>query len=250
MAEQPIQRARDQIMWAREENRTFCLRMNLADGIGSGIPSWMPDLVEELIAEGANDYAVVFEFGWVPDPLLMAAVAIGYTKSFFSKIPPTVPIAISCTSFPKDFSRYDGTEEVAFANRKMIAQVQRETNYPKIIYGDWGTTRPRSYDRASQPKKRIDYPTDNTWVIARDKDEDVDFQTAATRIINSGRWSGDLGIWGEQLIESTAEGEPFAIDSIVKMSAVRINIHLHRQAFYGHLPSPKALDEPWSDDVR
>lgn len=249
MAGQSIERAREQITWARENDRAFCVRMNLAEGIGSGIPEWMPKLIEELTAEGANDYAVVFEFGWVPEPLLMAAVAIGYTKSFFSKIPQSVPIAISCTSFPKDFTRYDGTEEVAFANREMIAQIQRETNHPKIIYGDWGTTRPRSYDHASQPKNRIDYPTDNTWILARDKDESVDFQSAAKRIKESGKWSGKLGIWGEQLIESTAEGQAFAIDTMPKMYAARINIHLHRQAFYGHLPPPKALDEPWSDDV-
>jgi hypothetical protein len=248
MAKQPIERAREQITWARENDRTFCLRMNLAEDIGSGIPPWMPTLVEELTAEGANDYAVVFEFGWVQDPLLVAMIAIGYTKSFFSKIQPTVPIAISCTSFPKDFTRYDGTEEVSFANRNLIAQIQRETNHPKIIYGDWGSTKPRSYDHASQPKNRIDYPADNTWVFARNKNDNLDFQSAAKRIRNSGRWSGDLGIWGEQLIESTAEGQAFAIDTMPKMYAARINIHLHRQAFYGHLPPPKALDEEWIDD--
>lgn len=248
MAQQPIGRARDQIAWARQNNRTFCLRMNLAEGIGSGIPQWMPALVAELAAEGATDYAVVFEFGWVENPLLVAAVASGYTNTFFSAIPPTIPVGISCTSFPKDFTPYDGTEEEIFTNRELVAQVQRATNRPRIVYGDWGTTRPRSYGHASQPKNRIDYPTDRSWVFARDQDESVDFQTAAERITGSAHWSGDLGIWGEQLIEGTAAGQAFAIDSMPKMYSVRINIHLHRQAFYGHLPPPEALDEEWSDD--
>jgi len=248
MAEQPVARAWDQISWARQNNRTFCLRMNLADGIGSGIPQWMPELVEELAAEGANDYAIVFEFGWVRDALLVEAIAIDYSNRFFSTLPPEVPICVSCTSFPADFTSYDGTDEVPFTNRDLIAQIQRATNHPRIIYGDWGTTKPRSYGHASPPKNRIDYPTGNSWVFARNQDENIDFQTAAHRITSSSYWSGNLGIWGEQLIEGTAAGQAFAIDTMPKMYAARINIHLHRQAFYGHLPSPDTLDEEWSDD--
>lgn len=131
MAQQPIERVRDQIAWARVNNRTFCLRMNLAEGIGSGIPQWMTTLVTELAEEGATDYVVVFEFGWVQDPLWVAAVASGYTNTFFSSIPPTIPVAISCTSFPKDFTAYDGMEETAFTNRELVAQVQRTTNRRK-----------------------------------------------------------------------------------------------------------------------
>lgn len=248
MAQQPIERVHSQIVWARENDRTFCLRFNLAEGIGSGIPKWMPELIAELADEGATDYAIVLEFGWVEEPLFVAAAASGYIDNFFSEIPPTVPVGISCTSFPKDFTRYDGTEAEVFTNRELVAQVQRVTNRSRIVYGDWGTTRPRAYGHASQPRNRIDYPTDRSWVIARDRDESVDFQTAASRITESAHWSGDLGIWGEQLIEGTAAGQPFSIDSMPKMYAARINIHLHRQAFYGHLPPPESLDEAWSDD--
>ncbi len=248
MANQSIERVREQITWARENNRAFCLRMNLAEGLGSGIPQWMPTLVNELAAEGANDYAIVFEFGWIQEPLLVAAVASGYTNSFFTTIPPEVPISISCTSFPKDFTIFDGTNEMGFSNRSLIAEVQRGTNHPRIIYGDWGTTRPRSYGHASQPKNRIDFPARNSWVFARDQDESIDFQTAAERIVSSQFWSGDLGVWGEQLIEGTAAGQAFSIDTMPKMYAARINIHLHRQAYYDSLPPPEALDEEWSDD--
>lgn len=248
MAERSIESAREQIKWAREHNRSFCLRMNLAEEIGSGIPSWMPTLITELAEEGANDYAVVFEFGWVRDPLLVAVLASGYTNSFFSEIPEEVAIAVSCTSFPKDFTVFDGAEEWGFSNRDLIAQVQKNTNHPKIIYADWGTTKPRSYGHASAPKKRIDYPTDNSWLIARNQHEPLSFQVAAKRITGSGQWSGNLGIWGEQLIDGAAEGQAFAIDTMPKMYSARINIHLHRQAFYGHLPPPEALDEEWNDD--
>lgn len=248
MVERTIESAREQIEWARDNDRTFCLRMNLAEGIGSGIPQWMPALVAELAAEGANDYAVVFEFGWLPDPLLVAARASGYTNSFFSTIPIEVPIAISCTSFPKDFTVFDGTEVCNFTNRELLAQVQQATNHPRIVYGDWGTTKPRSYGHARQPKPRIDYPADTSWIIARNQNDEVTFAVAAQRVMDSVHWNGNLGIWGEQLIEGTAAGQAFAIDTMPKMYAARINIHLHRQAFYGHLPPPEALDEEWNDD--
>ena len=246
MAQQPIERAREQIAWARENNRTFCLRMNLAENKGSMIPNWMSTLVEELAEEGANDYAIVFEFGWVKYPHLVAAKASGYTNNLFSAISSEVPVAVSCTSFPTDFTPFDGMKELQFTNRDLVAQVQQTTNL-RVVYGDWGSTRPRTYGHASTPKNRIDYPTDSSWIFARDQDKSVDLQVAAQRITNSVHWSGNLGIWGEQLIESTAVGQTFAIDSMPKMYAARINIHLHRQAFYGQIPKPETLDEEWQD---
>ena len=248
MARQNLEDVYKQINWARENDRTFCLRLNLAEDIGSAIPSWMQTLVTELAEEGANDYAVVFEFGWIRDPLLVLDRVSNYTNKYFSTIPPEIPVAVSCTSFPKDFTNYDGTAECKFTNRDLIAQVQRNTNHPKIIYADWGTTRPRSSGHFSSPKNRIDYPADTTWVIARNNGSQVSFKEAASRIINSPHWSGNLGIWGEQLIEGTAAGQAFTIDSLPKMISARINIHLHRQTFYGRLPSPIALDEEWNDD--
>ena len=249
MAGSTLESARAQISWARENDRTFCLRMNMASGVGPGIPNWMPSLVAELSDEGAVDYAVVFDFGLVDSALDVAPLAAGYITSFFSGIPPEIPIAICCTSFPSDFTVFDGIEELGFSNRDLLAQIRQGTNHPRMIYGDWGSTKPRAYGHASAPKNRIDYPTDNGWVIARDNDDPVSFQAAAKRITSKPKWwTGGLGIWGEQLIEGAAAGQTFAIDSMPKMYSARINIHLHRQAFYGHLPPPEALDEAWSDD--
>jgi len=249
MAEQTIESARAQIAWAREKGRSFCIRLNFAEGIGSGMPPWMQILVDELVAEGAVDFLVVLEFGWVQNPLLLAAVATGYLQTLLREVSTEIPIGISCTSFPKDFTEFDGLSNCGFGNRDLLGQIRQVTNHPRLIFGDWGTTRPRSYGHARQPKHRIDYPTDTSWAIARDQAESVDLRVAAERVVSSQYWDGGLGIWGEQMIEDTADGQPFAIDSMQKMYAARINIHLHRQAFYGHLPPPESLDEEWSDDL-
>jgi len=247
MADQNLENVRAQISWARANNRTFCIRMNLADGIGSGIPPWIQELIAALVAEGATDYTIVFDFGWVPDPLIIGATVSGYIESLLFDIPPTIPVVVSYTSFPKDFTPYDGVAECVFKNRDLIGQIQKTTN-KKIVYGDWGSTKPRNYDRASTPKTRIDYPSDTSWIIARGQEEEISFRNAAEHIVKNKKWSGHLGIWGEQLIDGTAQGQAFAIDTMPKMYAARINIHIHRQAFYDQLPPPEALDEAWSDD--
>lgn len=248
MANQTIENVRTQILWARSQNRTFCLRFNLADGNGSGIPPWIPELVQELVDEGTVDYTIIFEFGWVKNPLILSAIAAGYMSSFLSEIQREIPVVVSCTSFPKAFTAFDGLEECAFSNRELIEQIRQTTNYPRLVYGDWGTTKPRAYGVASPPKKRIDYPGDRAWVIARGQNEEITLHTAAKWIVGSDYWNGSLGVWGEQLIHDTSLGLPFAIDTMQKMYSARINIHLHRQAFYGHLPPPDALDEEWNDD--
>ena len=248
MAELSLESARAQIKWAREHNRSFCMRVNMVPDVGPGIPTWMPSLITELTKEGTIDYAIVFDFGLIKNALDVAPLATGYISSFFSGMPSEIPLIVCCTTFPSDFTVFDGIEELTFSNRDLIAQIKRATNHPRIVYGDWGSTKPRTYGYANAPKNRIDYPTDNGWIFARDQDNPVSFQVAAKRITESRHWSGGLGIWGEQLIEGAAKRQTFAIDSMPKMYSARINIHLHRQAFFGQLPPPDALDEEWSDD--
>ncbi len=247
MAGQTIESARRQIAWARANGRTFCLRLNLADGIGAGMPAWMPELADDLAADGSNDHAIVFELGWVPDALMVEPVASGYINKYFRETPPDIPIAISCSSFPNNFAAFGGFEEVGFTNRDLIARVKRVTGNRRIVYGDWGTTMIQCGGYGKRPNGWIDYPTDNSWVIAGGQEEIPDFRAAASRIRDSGHWTGNLGVWGETQIEVTAEDQPLSIKTMEQMLTARVNIHLHRQAFHGNLPSPDSLDEEWID---
>ena len=118
-----------------------------------------------------------------------------------------------------------------------------------VIYGDWGSTRPREVGGfANRPLDRIDYPTGNAWYIARNKDDSWDFNDAAAAILRSTAWQGDLGIWGEEMIQNTAINEELGINTPQKNVASRVNIHLHRQAFGGNPPTdPLQFDEEWQD---
>ena len=118
-----------------------------------------------------------------------------------------------------------------------------------IVYGDWASTRPRSLQFAGRPRIRIDYPMRDSWVFSRNEDKNMTYQDAAIRLMNDVNWKGNIGIWGERLIEGAATGAQFAIGSIQKMSAARVNIHLHQQAFfYDGLPKAEDLDEELGDE--
>ena len=81
--------------------------------------------------------------------------------------------------------------------------------------------------------KRVDYPTEEAWLIARNKEDEWGFRKAAQAIVNSSEWDGNLGIWGEEMIQNTTINEELGINTPQKNVAARVNIHLHRQAFYG-----------------
>ena len=137
-----------------------------------------------------------------------------------------------------------------FGNREMVNSLKRSTNRNIIVYGDWGSTRPRQYGIASPPKPRIDYPVADAWVIARSKENNWDFKKAAEEIVKSPEWESEsgLGIWGEQLIMLTKDNPTFGINSAQKNVAARVNIHLHRQALFddGDIRGID-LDEEWED---
>jgi hypothetical protein len=94
----------------------------------------------------------------------------------------------------------------------------------------------------------VDYPTRNAWDIARNKIGNWDFKDNATAIVGSIDWDGNLGVWGEEQILNTTISPALGIDTPQKNVAARVNIHLHRQAFYdaGNVGGMN-LDEDWED---
>ena len=75
---------------------------------------------------------------------------------------------------------------------------------------------------------------------------DYRFQ-AQTLIDDLEVWDPELRLWGTQMIERTSLGDLDAIISPARSTAVRINIHLHQQLFYGEPGSLHATDEDWVD---
>jgi hypothetical protein len=226
--------------------RPYCMRI-----VRERFPENIDEIVQAFAASGAADFAVILEGGWTRDPLSLAMWFSGVIGGSLQAIDAAVPIVISCTSIPKMFTEYNGNTpaKVDFNNRLLVDQVAQNSNRARIVYGDWGGTRPREIGGfANRPLDRVEYPTNQAWYIARKKDDKWNFKEAALTIVNSSAWDGNLGIWGEQMIQDTTVSPALGIDTPPKNIAVRVNIHLHRQAFYDQpLIDPTSFEEKWED---
>lgn len=236
---------RKQISEFQSMGRSYCFRFQY------GFYDYNLELViSEINRLGTADFEIILEGGWTEDVLSLSSWFGGLIQNSLSTINPDIPIVISCTSMPKGFTEYVGLERVDFSNRELVNQIRRTTNRPRIIYGDWASTRPREPRKiASRPHDRIDFPIDNSWIIARNRDEEWDFKRAAKEIISSGDfWSGNLNIWGEEMIQKTAIDATLGINTPQKNVASRVNIHLYRQAFFGSEVSYlEFAEEDWED---
>ena len=234
-----------QIRAFQELGRPYFMRIVL-----ERFPENFSDIVGAFSAIGSADFSIILEGGWTSDPLSLSAWFAGLIGGGLQRIDATVPAVISCTSIPKMFTNFNSSRpaSVSFSNRQLIEQVARTSNRARVIYGDWGSTRPRENGGiASRPIDRIDYPTPNSWHIARNKDDGWTFREAAQAITDDPVWEGGLGIWGEEMIANTAINPALGINTPQKNVASRVNIHLHRQSFYGTSVDPIQFDEEWED---
>ena len=233
---------RDQIEHIQVQDREFCLRLEL-----KRMPGNLRSTVETLVEVGTSDFTVVIEGGWISDPLTVFAQVHGLITGVLAILDGRIPIAVSCTSMLRGFSDIEGLVVSSFSNHELLDQLRRNSNRDTLLYGDWGSTKPRDDGFGRRPLPRIDYATDMSWHFARNKEQDWDYRRAAEAIVGSPAWNGQLGIWGEEMIKDTAINPSFAIDTPQKNVAARVNIHLHRQALHGDDFSGIDLDEDWVD---
>lgn len=244
-AGQSEQQLREQVRSYQDLGRIYCLRVfKSRQSVG------LQTVVNALNATGTADFVVILEAGWSNDVLLNASWFTGLAKGILANIKPEVPFVVSSTSFPRSFSHIFGVERIPFANRNLQAQVQQGANRARLIYGDWASTRPREYQGGGAPiPPRIDYARDDEWAILRNPDKGWTFHEAALELVNNPvLWDGTTQQWGEELIAEAATAEGLGVNTPQKNVASRVNLHLHRQAFFGmQPPAPEAFDDPWED---
>lgn len=128
-----------------------------------------------------------------------------------------------------------------------------------MIYSDRGSARADKIGGGGGiPSPRIDYPLANDWRFIREEFEDSTspedgekeelYTLIAEKIMKSNYWNPELRVWGTQVIELTSKGEMLGINSPMRSTAVRINIHMHQQLYYD-APEDVLLDtdEDWED---
>jgi hypothetical protein len=234
-----------QIRRIQDLGKTFCIRILLKE-----LPPNLPEIVDALNAIGTSDYFIVLEGGWHDNVLLLAAQMSGVIAGELSRLDADVPFVISATSMRISYADIEGTKTDGFTNRALLQQLSRSHNNRRFVYGDWGSTRPRRYERASTPLPRIDYPLRDAWLFARSKAKSWTYREAAEIIVGSPEWQEcfPMGIWGEEMIRGAARGGALAVNTVQKNIAARVNIHLHKQAYYDRGNYRMIdLDEPWVD---
>lgn len=246
LQDQTLTQIRQQIHRYQTMDRTFCLRI-----FRDRDPANLDDAISALNALGTADFTIILEGGWARDALQLPAWFQGMISTSLAEIDAAVPMVASCTTIPKGFGAFVDRHQVTFANRTLLKQVQAQTNRGSVLYGDWASTRPREQrgGGGTPIPPRIDYPVEDSWWFYRNPDANWTFKQAAERLVNDHRvWDGSTGQWGEQMIAETAVSEHLGIDTPQKNVATRVNIHLHRQAFYGvDLPALGDFDDDWED---
>ncbi len=206
--------------------------------------------VIDRVLERFEDVSIFIDAGWTRDLLgreAWASSVVGHVSREY----PEIEMVISGSSFPSSFVDVGERGVLRVEERYLYDSLVRRHNAASLIYGDWASTRPPADPVPMKNIPRIDLPTQSAWICFRrdkDIDEDEDYSQIAARVVSDPEWPKSLGIWGTFTIEWTASGEPGAIRGPAAAAAARINIHLHRQAFFGANATPTDGDEPFEDD--
>ena len=180
-------------------------------------------------------------------------------SSFVTSIVAVVPDAtfiISSTTFPTDFSDIDGLGSKDIYERQFFNMVASQCRNISLIYSDRGSTRVELAEGGWSGSPRIDYPLKDSWRISREKLSKQDnkdgeerkaaFKRAAKAIVKDPSWEPALAVWGAKEIEAASKTDH--ITNPRHSTAVRINIHLHRQLHYNARPGAVIdTDDDWVD---
>lgn len=228
-------------------DRSIAFRFELAR-----LPVNFDQIVEMITRLETANHVIMVDGGWTKNDLDTRLKLMNIVTQKLRDINPDIPIVVSYTTMPESYTDVQGTKFTPFNNREVVEEIRQISNRPNIIYGDWGSTRPRSEgdDERRRASPRIDIATPRGWFSARNSKEHWDYPDAASTILNSSEWKqiGHEPIWGIERIKQTAESQKWGIHTPQQNVTARINIHLHIQALYdGKNISPIDFDEEWKD---
>lgn len=233
-----------QVEWARHLGRGFCLRYEIDR---FEVPTFNSSLIKYV---SNDDYIIVVDFGYHDySDSVLDKISTVLTEIF--DVSASAKVVVTGSNFPNDFEEFDDfARSQPNSAREIYSKIlQRFGNY-SVFYGDWASAKPRDYDgRGSPPRPRVDYPTSNSWIFARSKDEEWNFQDAATRITRLPEWEQRPKIWGTGMIEKAAMGLPGGIKNHPDVIASRINIHLFVQAGADGAMHPPQPVSKWKDPI-
>lgn len=213
--------------------------------------------LNRIASFGFEDMLIVYDYGQITRDIFnyMDGVISLVTKT--SEILHNPMICVSSTSFPSSFKGISDTD-FSIIERLLFNKLRNEVDSVRLIYSDWGSARADKIGGGGRiPPPRIDYPLRDEWMILRSDFDDVNdikdgeknaiYTHLASMLLEKNYWNQDLHVWGTQLIELTAKGDSYGINSAQRATAARINIHLHQQLNYDSPDDLTDTDEMWVD---
>lgn len=234
-------------------NRGLVARFTI-DDINSGMHI---ETLTKLAEMRITDALIIFDYGQVSNEILTFASAISTMMKNAHRVLPNALICLSCSSFPSSFSNYShGTNSIY--ERRLYNIISSECSDIRMIYSDRGGARAESIGGGGGiPNPRIDYPYANEWFFILKKfndnknpqagEKEALYEKIAQEIMSSPYWQPNLNVWGTQIIELTCKREKYGINSPMRATAVRLNIHMHQQLYYDDPDELMDTDEEWTD---
>lgn len=205
----------------------------------------------EVAAECRNNdienVVFVFDCGWRSDVLLQAAGCTSLVNNILN-VSEDIEIVVAGSSFPDAFAKMGARKNFPVQERILFQNVRQNINRGRLVYGDWGSTRPPTDPVPMTNVPRIDIAAPIEWTSWRSEDGE-DYQDIAGRVLADELWTGNTDLWGNYLIESTANGTNPAIKAPAMAAAVRVNLHMHSQAYFDNPNAGAIGDEPVGEDL-
>jgi hypothetical protein len=161
-----------------------------------------------------------------------------------------VQFVVVGSSFPSDFaSIHNRTAKLDIRERQIFSLLDGSPAlvkaHMKLRYGDHASVFAGEREPQFRGLPRVDYPAPLKWIYHR-RPQSEGFVAAAKAIVAEPEWNEALLCWGAQEIRRAADGDASGLGAAAPWTAVRINLHLHRQAhFDDHETGP--IEEEWKD---
>lgn len=214
--------------------------------VSTRFPGRFLEVAQRCIDEDISNVVFIFDCGWNTNLLPQSAVSAGLINSLLD-ITEDYEVVIAGSSFPDAFGGNGTRFHIPAQERPLYRAVQAAVNRIQLVYGDWASTREPTDPTPMKNIPRIDTATLTQWNCWRSDGED--YKEVAERVVDDPDWSGNLDLWGDYMIQSTADGQEPSIKSAVMAAAVRINLHMIAQAGIENPDRIHLGDEPVGDDL-
>lgn len=206
----------------------------------ASIPAVTP-LLQFLARQNKLDHLlIVIDMEHIAEATVPAAIAAGLARGFITAAGNRrINVAPSATSFPRELEGLaDEIVRYPITERLFHREFERAlgAGAVNLLYSDYASARTRADEQnGGKPYPRIDYSARERWSSNRQKGglvKEAGFIDAANRIMEDDDWVEELDIYGANMIREASAG---LLEKRLWPGfwvAVRINLHLHRQAHY------------------